>query len=260
MSTQFEILNDSIVDSDGVSASEISIYSYHTHTHLYYEMLLYEPFNGTIKINERELKITEPTAILIAPGDFHRTDLSGEASRVIKLQCNASKLGQTYLTSMLVSDDTNSIIKELFYAGLKYRYDKDYLLAVIRMAASEITFHGQALSVSVSGKAVIVSKAMQYINRNFQADASLLLAAEEQYISPQYLSGIFAETAGITFRDYLIEKRLSTALALLKDGKHSATDARYECGYTNLSHFIRSFKRKYGMSPGKFIKQHNHDE
>lgn len=253
MNTQFEILNDSMVGSDGVSASEISIYSYHTHTHLYYEMLLYEPFDGTIKINERELKITEPTAILIAPGDFHSTDLSGEASRVIKMQCNASKLGQTYLTSMLVADDTDSIIKELFYAGLKYRYDKDYLLAVIRMAASEITFHGQALSVSISGKAVIVSKAMQYINRNFQGNANLSQAAKEQNFSPQYLSSIFSETAGITFRDYLIEKRLSVAAALLKDGKHSVTEACYECGYTNLSHFTRSFKHKYGISPKKFL-------
>lgn len=260
MNTSFEILNDSAIGSDGLSASKINIYSYHTHTHLYYEMLLYEPFDGSIRINERELKITEPTAILIAPGDFHSTNLSGKPSCVIKMQCNSAKLGQTYLTSILSVDNTESMIKELFNAGLKYRQYKDYLLSIIRMAASEITFHGKVLSDSISGKAIIVSKAMQYINRNFQENANLPHAAKEQHISPQYLSSVFSKTAGITFQNYLIEKRLSVAAALLKSRNHSVTDACYECGYTDLSHFTRSFKNKYGMSPKKFSELHNHSK
>ncbi len=120
------------------------------------------------------------------------------------------------------------------------------------MTAAEISFHGEKLTDSISGKSKIVSDTMQYINRNFRRDVNLINAAGEMHVSPQYLSAIFSKTAGITFQNYMIEKRLSFAAALLKDGKHSVTDICYECGYTNLSHFVRSFKKKYNVSPKKF--------
>ena len=259
MNVSFEVLNDSMLGFSGVFASKMKIYSYHTHTHLYYEMLLYEPFDGNITINDQELKITEPTAILIAPGDLHSTNLCGKPSYVYKMQCNSICLEKNYLTSILSVHRTDNMINELFSAGIKYKENKDYLLSVIRMTASEIAFHGNALSDSVSGEKWLVSKTMQYINRNFQKNIGLTDAANEQYVTPQYLSSVFSKTAGITFQNYLVEKRLSVAAALLQKGKYSITDVCYECGYRNLSHFIRSFKNKYGMSPVNYRESRNHN-
>ena len=70
----FEILNDPVIGLEGVTVSRMNVCSYHMHTHLYYELLWYELFDGFIKINEREFAITAPTAVLIAPGDFYSTD------------------------------------------------------------------------------------------------------------------------------------------------------------------------------------------
>lgn len=251
-----EIFNDSALGADGVSVSVMDVYPFHTHTHLYYELLLYQPFAGSIRVNERTVSITRPTAVLIAPGDFHSTQLYGkETSPVIKMQCNASKLEIPYSTSLLELSTPGSLIEKLFAAGIQHADAKEYLLSVIRMAAAEITFHGEELAGQASGKARIVSQAMQYINLHFQSNATLSEAANEQHFSEQYLSSVFSETAGITFQNYLIEKRLTFAAALLRSGKYSVTDACYECGYTNLSHFIRSFTRKYGVSPKQFSRE-----
>lgn len=255
----FEILNDSVIGLEGVTVSRMNVCSYHMHTHLYYELLLYEPFDGLIKINEREFAITKPTAVLIAPGDFHSTELSGKASPVMKMQCDATKLDQSYPTAILPADHNHGMIKQLFDTGAKYWRQKDYLLAVVRMAVAEIAFHGQVLPDTVTGKSMLVSKTMQYINRNFRGEATLCEAADMLHISAQYLSGLFSRTVGITFQSYLIEKRLSAAASLLKSGKCSVTEACYECGYTNLSHFIRCFKNKYHVSPGAFCKRYRHD-
>lgn len=254
MDRMYEILSDSAIDSGILSASKMNIYSFHVHTHLYYEMLLYEPFDGSIEINDRKIIIKQPTAVIIAPGDFHSTKLSGKASQVLKLQCNASLIEKEYPTSLLTVGEDECMVKMLFNAAIKYRENKNYLLSVIRMTAAEISFHGEKLTDSISGKSKIVSDTMQYINRNFRRDVNLINAAGEMHVSPQYLSAIFSKTAGITFQNYMIEKRLSFAAALLKDGKHSVTDICYECGYTNLSHFVRSFKKKYNVSPKKFSK------
>lgn len=252
MNSSYEILNDSSIGADGVSVSEKKIYSYHIHNHLYYEILLYEPFDGYITINDNKFEITETTAVLIAPGDFHSTEVLGKESEVIKMQCNSSNMLYRYSTAVLTADENDNIIKPLFAAALKYQEHKDYLLSVIRMTAAEIMLHGTLVSGVDYGKALLVSEAMQYINRNFSKTITLIQAAELLHISPQYLSSIFKETAGVTFQVYLIEKRLSVAEALLKRNDCSVTTVCYECGYRNLSHFTRSFKRKYGISPHKY--------
>ncbi len=251
----FEILKDSDMESGGVAASGMDVCSYHMHTHLYYEMLLYEPFEGYIRINGRELPITKPTAVLIAPGDFHSTVLSGKTSRVLKMQCDSAKPERSYSTAVMDADCHGEMIKQLFYSGVEYRNRKDYLLAVIRMAISEISFHGQIFPDTVTGKTMFVSKTMQYINRNFRGEVTLGEAAETLHVSAPYLSGLFSKTVGIPFQRYVIEKRLSTAASLLGKGNRSVTKACYECGYTNLSHFIRSFEKQYGVSPGEYGKK-----
>ena len=60
MDRMYEILSDSAIDSGILSASKMNIYSFHVHTHLYYEMLLYEPFDGSIEINDRKIIIKQP--------------------------------------------------------------------------------------------------------------------------------------------------------------------------------------------------------
>lgn len=222
---------------------------------MYYEILLYEPFVGYITINENKFEITKTTAVLIAPGDFHNTVVLSKPSEVIKMQCNSSKMINPYSTAMLTVEDSDTIVKSLFAAALKYQGNKDYLLSVIRMTAAEMMLHGKVISGVGYGKALLVSNAMQYINQNFTETVTLTKAAETLHISPQYLSSIFKETSGVTFQVYLIEKRLSVAETLLKNNACSVTSVCYECGYKNLSHFTRSFKRKYGISPHEYKQQ-----
>ena len=54
---------------------------------------------------------------------------------------------------------------------------------------------------------------------------------------------------GTTPKQWLIERRLAHAQALLADQQWSVTDAAVEAGYTNVSHFIAAFKKRYGKTP-----------
>jgi spermidine/putrescine transport system substrate-binding protein len=45
---------------------------------------------------------------------------------------------------------------------------------------------------------------------------------------------------------------ITEAAELLRETGLSVTQICYACGYRNLSHFLRCFKRKYGMSPMQF--------
>ncbi len=48
---------------------------------------------------------------------------------------------------------------------------------------------------------------------------------------------------------YLREKKLEKSIKLLVSTDLRTTDIAYECGFSNVSHFSKTFKNKYGISP-----------
>jgi AraC-like DNA-binding protein len=51
------------------------------------------------------------------------------------------------------------------------------------------------------------------------------------------------------FGAYLQDVRLRFALSVLQSSSVSITEACYISGFSNLSHFTRVFKKKFGYSP-----------
>jgi transcriptional regulator GlxA family with amidase domain len=51
---------------------------------------------------------------------------------------------------------------------------------------------------------------------------------------------------------WLTERRLKRAKSMLQTGNNSISQVAFDCGFTNSSHFSRSYKAEYGLSPSKF--------
>ncbi|WP_244620327.1 helix-turn-helix domain-containing protein [Chitinophaga japonensis] len=62
----------------------------------------------------------------------------------------------------------------------------------------------------------------------------------------------FARIYGNSPNRWLLEKRMERAAEMLRQGDHKASEICYELGYENLSSFIQSFKRVYGITPKQY--------
>ena len=74
---------------------------------------------------------------------------------------------------------------------------------------------------------------------------------ERHFVSTATLDRWFKRYLHITPREFLESKKLSHAANLLATGE-SVTDACLKSGFSDCSHFIRLFKRKFGETPLKF--------
>ena len=66
------------------------------------------------------------------------------------------------------------------------------------------------------------------------------------------------EKTGTTFTDFALERRLDAAHCMLTSPRYvtwSITAIALEAGFGDLSHFNRSFKRRYLMTPTDLRRQ-----
>lgn len=67
----------------------------------------------------------------------------------------------------------------------------------------------------------------------------------------------FKNIYGKTVFQFLNDHRMDTARNFLDNGKLKVNEVAYQIGYTNPSHFISAFKKKFGLTPKKYLQSKN---
>lgn len=72
------------------------------------------------------------------------------------------------------------------------------------------------------------------------------------HLSPGYLQTIYKNTFGISCMNDVISSRIRLAKEYLLHGPHTIAQVAFLCGYNNVEHFCRQFKKVTGHSPSNF--------
>jgi AraC-like DNA-binding protein len=84
---------------------------------------------------------------------------------------------------------------------------------------------------------------------------SLQQASEELEINPTYMSREFSKYFdNLSFGEYMRKLRIEKAITLMKDDTYSLTDIAYLTGFSDQSHFNRTFKKQIGDNPLSYRK------
>jgi AraC-like DNA-binding protein len=83
-----------------------------------------------------------------------------------------------------------------------------------------------------------------------QPQLSVNTIAVRQGVSVRYVQQIFEES-GLTFTAYLTEQRLAAAYKALRRRAPDVpvSTIAFDCGFTDVSHFNRSFRQRFGCTP-----------
>ena len=115
--------------------------------------------------------------------------------------------------------------------------------------------HGFIVENNTSGRNTTEKEMISYIQQNFTREISLKEFGKQFHLSEKYISRYFNEHFHITLSQYINHLRLEHARQLLQETTLSITEVAMQSGYENVSYFIRSFKKMYGMSPLKYRKR-----
>lgn len=98
-----------------------------------------------------------------------------------------------------------------------------------------------------------IKNAKDYVLQHMEAPPTLKELARLMGLNEYQLKAGFKEIYGNTVFGFLLDHKLDSARVLLDSMKFQVAEVAYKIGYTNPSHFIAAFKKKFGVTPKKYL-------
>ena len=233
------------------------VFTFPTHIHSYFEILLYEPFDGYVIINDQVIIPDTLTATVIVPGDFHEIVVNNKSdSKFFKISFTTNTFENNFAkTSMVLKSIAyDSLFCKTYNEIMENPSNEQLKKVLLQVIICIMAQNGKSITSVKHSENDYVSETIKIVNEKYDDDISLSSIANLLAITPQYLSNTFKSNTGISFSNYLTAFRLHHAEKLLIETNESITDISYMCGYKNFSHFIRTFKKIYGVTPSIYRK------
>ena len=100
-----------------------------------------------------------------------------------------------------------------------------------------------------------INSAIDYININVQEKVCLKRIAENSYISKYHFLRLFENKVGLSPHRFHIQQKIKLSKKMIV--KHNVlTNIGIDLGFTDQSHFIRTFKKYTGITPREYKKSY----
>ena len=245
------------------------------HFHDHFEILLPLTSPGNIFVNDQVYPLERGTLYLIGESTLHRTMANGFHSRYILhisrkalSELSTSQTDFAHLTQMsfrraLLDAEQMTELIELFQDLERNRNDGKFgsdicqTMALLRLLLRIApTLDAATAGESIRNKDFLrVAPILDYIRDNLAEPLSLDQIASQFYLSKHYLCRIFKSATGFSVMEYIIYSRVLRARQLLQEGI-SVQQAGEMSGFSDNSHFIRTFGHLTGVTPGRYAKEH----
>ena len=152
--------------------------------------------------------------------------------------------------------DTNHLIYQILTELLSEVKNQKYGYAdMITIKLHELLLHIIRSKNSTSATKNF-SYMIDYIRENFHERINLSDCARQLNISYDYFQHKFKTLTGFSPQQFLIEQRLLACLDLLTKSEFNCTEIAHRCGFSTSAQFSALFKKRYGMTPLQYKKQH----
>lgn len=241
----------------------------HWHDHFEVEYIL--SGHGRQIFNGVEYEIKPGMLHLLAPTDFHEWIVDGDVE-VAKINFREEDVDPFILNTLIglcgntalpfqgkqkeifdrlfeVSMQQTALFKDTDYGNMMF---KRLLECIILNIIEHLKNSMYSREISFEKTTDNIRRVTMYIHQHFKEPLELKSVAEFVHYSPQYLSKIFHQVMGVTFKDYITNLRMNYASALIINTDMSISDICTEAGFGTRRNFTKEFKRIYFYSPTEY--------
>ncbi|QHV99131.1 AraC family transcriptional regulator [Spirosoma endbachense] len=220
------------------------------------------PGQETMRIDFPEAQTLNPTqclALAIDPGKVKQvTDLLNDRAPLID-NSNGWQFGQAnfFLTN---DGPIHQLIARLIYIFTENNKAKEVFANLVLQELVVRLMQTQARTLLLSTETNVanvnrLAHIAQYINKNLGRNLPIKELADEACMSEPNFYRTFRQTFGMTPVDFINQQRIALASKLLRTTNRYLADISIDCGFNNLTYFMKLFRREMGLSPAQYRKQ-----
>lgn len=245
------------------------------HFHDHFELFLPLTSPGNIFVNDQVYPLERGTLYLIGASTLHRTIATDFHTRYVlhisptvldrlsTPQTDFTRLTRDSFRRSALNTEEMTRVVELFQDLERNKNDGSYGSDLMQIAAllKLLIYVTPTLTSSNAGEVVPsrdflrVEPILEYIRENLSEPLNLDQIAANFFISKHYLCRVFKAATGFSVMEYIIHSRILRARQMLQEG-HSVQEAGELSGFSDNSHFIRTFRSLTGTSPGRYAKEY----
>lgn len=236
------------------------------HYHSSLEINLCENVKGFLIVEGQRFDLANSSLVLMQPNLLHSYNISGNGGsiRVWHIGLNLfTFLDGRGIESYLEKNYPPFILKNTYkkggaegieeYLDLLTREKGFSQASALLKLFDDILKRDTVLSLQDRGDPFL-QKIISYSEKNFHSRISLDEAASEVHLSRYHFCRKFKTGTGVTFNEYINNLRMEHSLICLNKGM-SVSEVAGECGFEDVSYFIKRFRKNYGVSPGKYLEK-----
>jgi AraC-like DNA-binding protein len=126
------------------------------------------------------------------------------------------------------------------------------LLKVMSETSSRKIISSSDFSNEILSEVSRVDKVISFLNKNYTRKIDLDEIASFAAMNPTAFCRFFKSHAGKSFKNYILELRVSYACKLLMMSDKNISQISTECGFDTISHFNKTFKKRTGYTPSTY--------
>ncbi|MDA7636601.1 AraC family transcriptional regulator [Flavobacteriaceae bacterium] len=208
------------------------------------------PIDATLQKNTRYL------SLLITIKKFHGlfSELTDDIS-FLSQENSDKKYYKENIISPQISIILNQIINEKLSENVKNLYLKGKifeLLGIYFNESNDLNIE-QCPFLADEKNVVKIKMAKEIIIKNFENPPSLKELSTEVEIPLKNLKTGFKQIYGNTVFGFLTDYKMNTASKMLSSRSFNVNEVSTHLGYSSSSHFINVFKKKFGITPKKYL-------
>ncbi|KNC91702.1 helix-turn-helix transcriptional regulator [Trabulsiella odontotermitis] len=241
------------------------------HVHLEHEIMWFYKASGSYSIGREKFNIQNNTLIYVSPLTLHDMELAftSDHERFI-LQYDHTVLShlkyplpamEPHIGIVAYMEGKDADRLHFLFRWFAEVYEKghagDEIKPLMILLLNTVLQHA-AISDHVSAETDRQSIFGMIINfiiemeRRTSFNISLNDAADEVGLSPSHFSRMFKKVMQVSFKEYLLRKKISMSVQLLRNTDLSITDIAYKCEFTDAAYYCYQFRRFIGVTPKKF--------
>ncbi len=159
---------------------------------------------------------------------------------------------------MMTAYSTENLAINSFRSGATDYLRKPFTFAYLRGKLSEIlegNKNGDEPEREASREVFIIDCIAAFMEENYAEELTLDMLADKACMNRNKFGSAFKARCGRNFRPYLNTVRCRKAAELLfNKSETNISEIAYSVGYGSVDHFIREFRKAYGIPPGAYRK------